>query len=214
MSVDRRIRSCLPVDSEGFSTMLPALRIRSQLDMQHNDAAQPIEYNDDDYFREVLQLEGQEQTEILLDERLNKEAEKLGISIPEPSADEIIDDSLCKSPFTQSYHTHTPSSISQDTDSTDLTSRSSNEIVDISSIPEPWKRPTSRRSLSFHGYEKYVKQIDAQIAIPLPSPIPVNSPKRTPSLFSISSRRSYASLKNGIKSTLRRRSKTSVEQIM
>ncbi|RAL66784.1 hypothetical protein DID88_007567 [Monilinia fructigena] len=133
--------------------------------MQHNDAAQPIEYNDDDYFREVLQLEGKEQTEILFDERLNKEAEKLGISLPGPSAGERIDDSLCESPFTQSYHTHTASSISQDTDSTDLTSRSSNEILDISSIPQPWKRPTSRRSLSFHGYEKYVKQIDAQTAI-------------------------------------------------
>ncbi|KAI9640485.1 hypothetical protein NHQ30_011231 [Ciborinia camelliae] len=193
--------------------MLPALRTRSHFDMQHNDAAQPIEYNDDDYFREVLQLEGQE-TEIHFDERLNKEAEKLGISITEPPVDERNDNSLCESAFTHSHHTHTTSSISQESDSTGLTSRSSNEKLDISSIPQPWKRPTARRSLSFHGYEKYVKQIDAQTAIPLPPPIPVSSPEPAPSLFSISSRRSYASFKNGLKLRLRRKPKTSGDQIM
>lgn len=191
--------------------MLPALRTRSHLEMQHNEAAQPIEYNDDEYFREVLQLEGQEQTEIQFDEKLNKEAEKLGISITGPSADETNDNHLCESPFT--HHTHTTSSISQDSDSTGLTSRSSNEQLDIS-IPQPWKRPATSRSLSFQGYEKYVKQVDAQCAIPLPPPIPVCSPEPAPSIFSISTRRSYASIKNGIRIRLRLKPKPCREQVM
>ncbi|QSZ32356.1 hypothetical protein DSL72_001930 [Monilinia vaccinii-corymbosi] len=198
--------------------MLPALRTRSHLDMQHNDAAQPIEYNDDDYVREVLQLEGQDQTETLCDESLKREAAKLGISITGPSADEIIDTSPCESPLSQSSHAHTASSISQETVSTELTSRSSDEHVDISSPPipqpQPWKRPAARRSLSFHGYEKYVKQIDAQAAMPLPSPIPVRSPRRASSIFSISSRRSYASFKSRIKIRLHRNPKTPEEQMI
>lgn len=192
--------------------MLPALRTRAYFDMQHNDAAQPIEYNDADYFREVLQWEGQEQTEALFDERLNKEAEKLGISITSPSTDEITN--TCESPFSHLHHTHTSSSVSQDSDSTGLTSRSSTEHLEIPSIPQPWKRNAVRRSLSFSGYEKYVKQVDAQTATPSPLPIPVSSPEPAPSLFSISSRRSYASLRNGIKIRFRLKPKASGEQAM
>ncbi|APA15767.1 hypothetical protein sscle_15g105370 [Sclerotinia sclerotiorum 1980 UF-70] len=194
--------------------MLPALRARSHLDVQHNEAAQPIEYNDDDYCREVLRLEGQEKTEIQFDERLNKEAESLGISITGPSADERIDSPLCESPFTDSQHTNTASSISQDSDSTGLTSTSSDEQLDIALTPQPWKQHMARKSLSFHDYEKYVKQIDAQSAIPLPPPIPVSSPEPAPSLFSISSRRSYKSFKNGIKLRLRRKPKTLGHQVI
>ncbi|KAF7917556.1 hypothetical protein BELL_1184g00010 [Botrytis elliptica] len=213
MSVDRRARNCLRVEREGFSTMLPALRARSHLDMQY-EAAPPIEYNDDDYFREVLQLDGLIPTEMQFDERLNKEAENLGISITGPSADERIDSPPCESPFNQSHHTHTDSSLSQESDSTGLTSRSSNEHLDISSLPQPWKRPTARRSLSFHDYEKFVKQIDAQNKHPLPPPIPVSSPESAPSLFSVSSKRSYISIKNGIKTRFRRKPKTSGEQVI
>ncbi|KAM0157930.1 hypothetical protein ACHAPC_001373 [Botrytis cinerea] len=193
--------------------MLPALRARSHLDIQY-EAAQPIEYNDDDYFREVLQLDGSIQTEIQFDERLNKEAENLGISITGPSADEIIESPPCESPFDQSHHTHTDSSLSQESDSTGLTSRSSNEQLDASSLSQPWKRPAARRSLSFHDYEKFVKQIDAQNKIPLPPPIPASSPESAPSLFSVSSKRSYASIKNGIKTRFRRKPRTFGEQVM
>ncbi|PQE06835.1 IBR domain-containing protein [Rutstroemia sp. NJR-2017a WRK4] len=198
--------------------MLPALRIRSHVDMQHNDAVRPAEFNDDEYNREVLQLEGKGQTETLLDERLNKEAEKLGISITEPTAilEDLIETSFSDSAAADSDHTRTASSVSQNSSSTGLTSRSSTENLENSSTtPFCGTRSTSRRSLSFHDYEKYLEQIDEQNTKSV-HPVPAIPPSEPAvSLFSISTRRSYASFKNGLrKKIFARRSRDRGEQVI
>jgi hypothetical protein len=198
--------------------MLPALRVRSHVDMQHNDAVRPAEFNDDEYIREVLQLEGMGQTETLLDERLNKEAEKLGISITEPTAilEDLIETSFSDSAAADSDHTRTASSVSQNSSSTGLTSRCSTENLENSSTAHfCGKRSNSRRSLSFHDYEKYLEQIDEHNTKAVP-PVPaIPSSEPAVSLFSVSTRRSYASFKNGLrKKIFARRSRDYGEQVM
>ena len=192
--------------------MAPISRKRSLADMQNADAAVPAEYNDADYFYEVLQLE-EGQTEALFDEQLAQEAEKLGITISRPpTADGQNENhsSMCESALTaQSHHARTASTGSQGSASTGMTSRSSNEQLDISSPLQLRKRPVSRRSMSFTEYEKYLAQHEAQDGMKsgvVPPPLPSEP---APSLFSVSTRRSYVSIKNGIKSKFRiRRSKT------
>jgi len=180
--------------------MAPISRKRSLADMQNADAAVPAEYNDADYFYVVLQLE-------------EGQAEKLGITISRPpTADGQNENhnSMCESALTaQSHHARTASTGSQGSASTGMTSRSSNEQLDISSPLHLRKRPVSRRSMSFTEYEKYLAQHEAQDGMKsgvVPPPLPSEP---APSLFSVSTRRSYVSIKNGIKSKFRiRRSKT------
>jgi hypothetical protein len=84
--------------------MAPLPLKRSLADMQHTDRALPAEYNDSDYVREVLQLEGG-QTEEAIDQQLVKEAEKLGITIappPTPKNDPHV--SMCDSAITVGSH--------------------------------------------------------------------------------------------------------------
>ena len=178
-------------------------RKRSLADMQHADGTLPTEYNDGDYAHEVLQLEDG-QTEEAVDQDLTKEAEKFGITIlrpPTPNDNPHI--SMCESAITVgSHHARTGSTGSEGSNSTGMTSRSSNEQLDSSTLHER-RRLSSRRSLSFSEYEKYLAQTEAQdtsklgyIAPPIPS-------EPAPSLFSVSTRRSYVSIKNGLKGRFR-----------
>jgi len=188
------------------------LRKRSLSDMQYTDATLPAEYNSLDYFREVLQLEVG-YTESSLDEALDKEAERYGISTSRPtSSNENTESSLCESADTTDSHHRTISSGSQESNGgTESTSKTSFEQLNQPPIsPLTKKRPLSvRRSVSFSDYDKYLLQIDpagtnAIVRPSLPS-------KPTPS-FSISSRRSYATIKEGLKTRLKlRRSKTTTE---
>ncbi len=194
--------------------MAPVTRKRSLADMQHSEGTPPTEYNNEDYVREVLQLENG-QTEALFDESLIQEAEKLGITISRPpTANENgnpAHHSMCESANTvASHHVRTASSESQDSASTGMTSRSSNNQSDLS-LPLPSrKRSSARRSMSFSEYEKYLAQHDAQEANKQgsypPPPIP-NEP--APSLFSVSTRKSYASIKSNFKNRFRLRRKNS-----
>jgi hypothetical protein len=189
-------------------------RKRSLADMQHTDGTLPTEYNDSDYVREVLQLEDGH-TEEIVDQDLTKEAEKLGITISRPSTpNDNPHISMCESAITVgSHHARTGSTGSEESNSTGMTSRSSNEQLDSSTPPHARKRSSSRRSLSFSEYEKYLAQTEAQGAAKTgynPPPIP-NEP--APSLFSVSTRRSYVSIKNGFKNRFRfRRNRTSLDE--
>ncbi|EKD16785.1 IBR domain-containing protein [Drepanopeziza brunnea f. sp. 'multigermtubi' MB_m1] len=101
--------------------MSPVLRKRSLADMQEGKRTslqQPAVLDDQDYVREVLQLEGQ--TEALLDQHLLEEAESLGIAVPIPIPIPIsttpadghyaTPDSRCESANTTPSHHRTASS--------------------------------------------------------------------------------------------------------
>jgi hypothetical protein len=183
-------------------------RKRSLADMQNTDAAVPAEYSDENYFCEVLQLE-EGQTEASFDVKLAQEAEMFGVTISRPPTANGRNEnhnSVCESALTGlSHHARTASSGSQGSASTSMTSRSSNEQLDNATPLHARKRPISRRSLSFTEYEKYLAQHEAQEAIRsgvVPPPIPMEP---APSLFSVSTRRSYVNIKKGIKSKFRLR---------
>lgn len=194
--------------------MAPISRKRSLADMQHTDSTLPTEYSDSDYCREVLQLEDG-QTEEAVDQNLTKEAEELGITIsrpPTPNNNPHI--SICESAITVgSHHARTGSTGSEGSNSTGMTSRSSNEQLDGLTPAQVRKRPVSRRSLSFSEYEKYLAQTEAQDAAKSGYNIPPIPNEPAPSLFSVSTRKSYVSIKNGIKNRFRfRRNRTSLDE--
>lgn len=190
-----------------LSTVLVSKK-RSLDDMRHTDSTLPIDYRDDDYTREVLQLD-EGQTEDGVDQNLSKEAEKLGITItipPTPSGNPHI--SMCDSAITVgSHHARTGSTGSEGSHSTGMTSRSSEDTS------TPRKRSSTRRSLSFSEYEKYLAQTEAQDAAKSGYNAPPIPSEPAPSLFSVSTRRSYVSLKNGIRSRFRlKKSRKSLDE--
>ncbi len=183
--------------------------------MQNTAGACPAEYNDDDYVREVLQLDNG-QTEAIFEESLAQEAEKLGITISRPSTPTNNENhnSMCNSAITvASHHVRTTSSSSQGSASTGMTSRSSNEQSENLTLPQTRKRPSTRRNLSFSEYERYLAQHEAQDITKqiYPPPLPAEP---APSLFSVSTRKSYNSIKNGFRNKFRlRRTKSSQDEI-
>ncbi|KAG4422761.1 hypothetical protein IFR04_004109 [Cadophora malorum] len=195
--------------------MSPIMRKRSLADMQQTDNSLPCEYNEQDYAVAVLQLEG-EQTEAQFDESLAKEAESLGITISRPptpiDSQHATHDSLCGSANTVQSHHRTASSGSHGSASTGMTSRSSNEQLHSSTqTPQQVrKRMSARRSLSFTEYEKYLAQHGSTKPI-IPQPIPAEP---APSLFSVSTRKSYVSIKNGFKNKFKlRRTRSSQDTV-
>jgi hypothetical protein len=191
--------------------------------MQNADSAVPTEYNDQDYCHEVLHFE-EGQTEALFDEQLAREAEKLGITISRPPtahAQSENHNSVCESALTEpSHYARTASSGSVGSVSTGMTSRSSNELPDNSTPLHARIRPISRisdytanrRSLSISDYEKFLAQHEAKEAMKsgvVPPPIPA---KPAPPLLSVSTRRSYVGVKNGIKSKFKLRRRNTYQE--
>jgi hypothetical protein len=179
--------------------------------MQHTDGTPPVEYNDANYCREVLQLE-EGRTEPLLDDELAQQAEKLCITITRPSTpNPNVRDSVCDSAVTvASDHARTASSGSQESNSTGMTSRLSNELLDDLDLVQTRKRSNARRrSLSFSEYEKYVAQTQAQQNNKLAFVPPQIPAEPASSVFSVSTRRSYQGIRNGFKNRFRARRKTS-----
>lgn len=167
----------------------------------------PVEFNDADYIREVLQLEGGA-TEDVYDEALAKEAERLGIIIARtPTPSQAAYNSVRESAITAtSRHARTTSSGSQGTISTGLTSRSS---FAASTAPQTRKRSNARRSLSFSGYEDLAVQTIAGFSSTRASAEPA------PSLFSVSTRRSFSSIRSGIKNRFKlRRTKSTQDHFL
>jgi len=177
--------------------------------MKNTERSLPTDHADTQYCHDVLQLEDG-LTEAAFDQILAREAENLGITIarpPTPNPKHHI--SMCESAITVgSHHARTGSTGSEGSNSTGMTSRSS--TGDAPTLHA--KRCMTRRSLSFSEYEKYVVQTEAP-AVAKPGyniPIP---PEPAPSLFSVSTRRSYVSIKNGIKSRFRlRRTRKAVDE--
>lgn len=180
--------------------------------MQHADATIPAEYNDADYFREVLQLD-EAQTEAFLNDELTRQAEVLGITIRTSlTPTQHAHDSMCESAVTVVSHQRTASTGSQGSNSTGMTSTSSNEHSDDFTPVQTRKRSTARSSLSFSEYEKYLAQVEKQYVSKLGSvPAPMAA-EPAPSLFSVSTRKSYQSFRNGFKNRFRVRRKTATSR--
>ena len=167
-----------------------------------------VEFNDADYAREVLQLEGGV-TEDVYENVLTKEAEKMGIIIARsPTPSQAAYNSMRESAITAtSHHARTTSSGSQGTISTGLTSRSS---CGDSTPSQTTRRSNHRRSLSFSGYENLAVQTIAGFFSSTQAPT-----EPAPSLFSVSTRRSFSSIRSGIKNRFRlRRSKSTQDHFM
>lgn len=168
-------------------------RKRSLADMQVTDDTLPVEFKDEDFMREVLQL-GNGKTEADLEDGIAELAQKFGITMARPQAvNENAHNSMCASTV-ESRHVRSSSTGSQGSDSTGFTSRASFEQFNNNSTTST---NTARKSLSFCEYERYLQ---AQEHTPksgfVSPPIPAEP---APSLFSVSTKKSYVSIKNGFK---------------
>jgi hypothetical protein len=170
------------------------------------------ELNESEYLREVLRLGG-DKSEKAVDDELVAKASALGISISRPSTSDKRNTSSAESASTVvTYHARTFSSASNGSASTALTSHSS--VFHGPTTNSPVVTTVSRRrskSLSFSHYEKYLTQIDPHINQPkfLKEPPPETIDTSGQSLFSVSTKRSFFSIKRGIKSRMRWRKKSS-----
>jgi hypothetical protein len=192
--------------------MMVISRKRSISDVEKKDTDTPEELRNKDYEKEVLQLKD-EVDETATDEALVKGASAFGIIVAHPTTAGNCHTSLCDSAITVgSKHDRCSSMDSQGSASTGMTSRSSDEHLGLSNEG----RPTSRRqsSVSFSEYESFLEQVAMQQVArnSYPSPMPAEP---TPSLFSVSTRRSYASIKSNFKNRFKiRRGKTSTGNLM
>jgi hypothetical protein len=159
------------------------------------------------YDREVLQLD--QGTEEAFDSKLASEAEALGIEIPAEAVKigHAAQTSLCESSDTTiSGHARSGSSGSQESASTELTSE--DEGTANGGSPILRTRSGRGRSRSFGEYDRYLAHTAKQsggsghYAHLKPPPEPA------PSLFSVSTRKSYSSIKSSIKARLRLRKNT------
>lgn len=142
------------------------------------------EFNDEDYCRDVLQLD-EHMTEDTLDQELLNDAAIYGIEMA-PSKAHI---SVCDSMATiESAHARTGSMASCASLSTNATSRSSSDDL----------KSHERQSPSFSDYDRYLQRADSAVLVAPPMP-----PEPAPSIFSVSTRKSYSSIKSGISSRFR-----------
>jgi IBR domain, a half RING-finger domain len=174
-------------------------KMPSLADLQQPDALP--EFSDRQYARDVLCLENT--TEETFDEELSKEAAALGIEIP-GIVSEIREGhvSLCDSTATvTSRLTRAGSTESQESTSTGATSRSQTRQPPANSTSISQKQSRGQRFLSFSEYEKFLAQADAQS----PDGLGVCAIPSEPalSILSLSTRKSYKSVKDGVKSRLK-----------
>ncbi|KAG7136720.1 hypothetical protein HYQ45_005880 [Verticillium longisporum] len=177
-----------------------------------DDTTSPPELNDTDYFNHVLHLPGPEAQTSLQRDLLAKAA-SLGIKLPEHmlSTDQKRNTSSAESQGSTiaTYHARTFSSTSSASASTALTSRSL--LVDNNDSEASLKVDSAKRAknTSFTYYDRYLTQIDPNLDQPkfLKShsvELPDNSAQ---SLFSVSTRRSFINIKEGLR-RIRRKKKT------
>ncbi|KAI8957287.1 hypothetical protein F5Y11DRAFT_360955 [Daldinia sp. FL1419] len=166
------------------------------------------ELREADYLDQVLRL-SPENTEAYLNKLIMK-ATNLGITFTRPSSAASMNNkrnpSGAKSSITIHIdHARTVSTGSQGSASTALTSHSS-----INGGLEPTGRIIARkrsRALTFAQYENYLAQVEPNLTQPkFVSPSSTES-KSTPSIFSVSTNKSYLSFRKGL-SKFRRRRKT------
>ncbi|KAI0838216.1 hypothetical protein F5Y06DRAFT_52472 [Hypoxylon sp. FL0890] len=186
--------------------MAASVQKQPSMDLAGDPDGTPPELREADYLTQVLQL-SPEKSEAYLNELIMK-ATKLGIAMSCPSSVASIDKrnpSGAESSVTiDTNHARTTSTGSEGTASTNLTSNSSNN-----GFPEPTGRIITRkrsRALTFALYENYLAQVEPNLNQPKfisPSPTETES---APSIFSVSTSRSYLSLRRGL-SKLRRKRK-------
>lgn len=187
---------------------------RSLADMQHSGGQLPQEFNDSDYEKEVLQLEGT--CEIVVDEALAREATTLGIDLlriltASLNADISGRDSTATA---TSDGIRTSSVESGASASTGITSSSSNHQSIIGSPSIASKVSTDKRPLSFSAYGRFLAKLEAQQQA-IEGLAHITPSKRPPSIFSVSTQKSYNGLKSSFKSHFKlRRHKTSTGDLM
>ena len=188
---------------------------RSLADMQSSESTvtHPSEFDDVVYRTEVLQLPT-DKTEEAIDEGNYRAALDLGIDVSQDLQPEPFGDPMNSASTATMTSAHVrSSSTSRTSQSTDITAPSSNArhpfVPTKSVIPaSPRSRGnTLRRSLSFTEYEKFLAQAQAQEVVatsifttppPLPASPTILTPPSAPSIFSVSTRKSYFSIKRGI----------------
>ncbi|KAH6710079.1 IBR domain-containing protein [Verticillium dahliae] len=175
-----------------------------------DDTTSPPELNDTDYYNHVLHLPGPEAQTALQRDLLAKAA-SLGIKLPEHmlSTDQKRNTSSAESQGSTiaTYHARTFSSTSSASASTALTSRSL--LVDNNDSEASLKVGSAKRAknTSFTYYDRYLTQIDPNLDQPkfLKShsvELPDNSAQ---SLFSVSTRRSFINIKDGLRRIRRKK---------
>lgn len=174
--------------------------------MQDTERFLPSEFKEVEYIKEVLHLDNT--TEQAIDEALAREASALGIDVlPPTSLAHKAHSSVCDSAVTAaSGRARTSSTDSAGSASTGITSRYSSEPVTIG-IPSILRRRSSTgRPLSLSEYDRFSAQIEAQQGMIHSMPA-----EPAPSLFSVSTRMSYFSIKSGITRhfNIRRKAKAS-----
>ena len=187
---------------------------RSLADMQHTGGSLSQEFNDADYDREVLQLEGTCETAV--NEALMLEARTLGVDLSQTFvASQNGHISVCDSAATVgSEHIRTSSMESEASASTGITSISSNERS-TAGVPPITRKINERRPLSFSAYDRFLAQLEAQEQARIEALGHIASSKRAPSIFSVSTQKSYNGLKNSFKNHFKlRRNKASTGDLM
>ncbi|KAI1392265.1 uncharacterized protein F4822DRAFT_425476 [Hypoxylon trugodes] len=187
--------------------MATSVQKPSSLDLTCGPDDTPPELRDIDYTTQVL-LFSPENTESYFRDLIAK-ATKLGIVVSRPSSVVSIDDkrntSGAESSITMdTSHARTTSTGSGGSASTKLTIHSLNNRP-----PEPLARIGARkrpRALTFAQYENYLAQVEPDLNQPrFMSPSSAET-EAAPSIFSISTNRSYLSIRRGL-SKLRHRRK-------
>ncbi|OHF03436.1 IBR domain-containing protein [Colletotrichum orchidophilum] len=155
-----------------------------------------------EYSAQVLRLSSQ-RSEAIVEEELLAKATALGISTSRFSHDKRNTSSAESQTSTiATQHVRTFSTASRGSASTTLTSHPSLNAVPIAADVPPQSLARKRsKSLSFSQYDKYLSQIDPNMHQPkiqkTPPPIPHDTSAH--SLFSVTSRRSYFSIKEGMR---------------
>lgn len=187
-----------------LATLLPIAHNASPAEPVTDNA--PDELNDLSYLVEVLRSVDTEQH---IEQDLITRAAALGISIPTPpSPPEDTNSPGAESDATlSSTHARNTSSGSDNTTDTAMTSNppsrpDTGAEPHENSPPLPSSRVRSR-SLNFSTYDKYLAQLEPNLCQPkfhkrLPEPT-----NPAPSIFSVSTRKSYISIKNGFKAKVR-----------
>ncbi|KAI0169742.1 hypothetical protein GGR52DRAFT_480457 [Hypoxylon sp. FL1284] len=184
--------------------MAASVQMSPSSDPANGQDGAPPELEDADYLSQVLQRSPDEAEAYL--EQLITKATNLGIAISRPSTAASMDNKQNPSGAESSVtidtnHVRTASTNSHGSASTNMTSHSSsNEHT------EPLGRIITRkrsRALTFAQYENYLAQADPTLNQPKFMSSSTIEAESAPSLFSVSTNRSYISFKRGL-SKLRR----------
>lgn len=171
----------------------------------------PPELAEADFWSQVFGLSSDEAMKNI--DNLSAKAANLGITVPRPSTARSTTErytSVMDSYTTsETGHARTASGESKCSASTTLTSMSAN---DSQSDPAPIALNRKRsRNLVFAQYDKLLAQANPRLDQPKHASLPLSTMERhnsTPSLLSVSTRKSYLSIRNGILK-IRRKRKTS-----